>query len=464
MIKAVIMAGGSGTRLWPISRSGHPKQFLPIYNHKTMLQNTYERIQNLDISSTTFICNKKHRFFVKDQIRDIGKDNKIIVEPEGKNTAPAVALAAFSYEDDPIILVLSSDHCIKDQDGFVDIVRKSIPLAEDGKLVTFGIKPSSPNINYGYIEAGEQYKNGFHVKKFKEKPLLDLAKKYVKSDKFFWNSGIFLFKKSQYLAELEKFRPDIYKICDEAFNDANKDSNFIHINPDLFSTCPSESIDYAVMENTNQSVMVEMSNDWSDAGTWNSLWDIGNKDNNGNVSDGDIIIKDSSNCYIRSEDKLTSVIGVSDLIIVNTKDALMIVSKDKIHDVTNLVKDLRDNSRTEWEWHREVVRPWGKYDSVDSGEGFQVKRITVKPGEKLSVQMHYHRSEHWIVVSGIARVHYGKNSKDLNVNESTYHDKEVIHALENPGKIDLELIEVQIGDYLGEDDIVRYEDIYGRDE
>lgn len=462
MIKAVIMAGGSGTRLWPLSRAAHPKQFLALHGDDTMLQATVKRLSGLNIQSSVTICNEEHRFFVAEQLREIDKLGSIILEPVGRNTAPAIALAALSSEDDPLLLVLAADHVIQDQAAFTKAVSDAIPLAESGMLVTFGIVPNEPHTGYGYIKGGEEQGCGFSVDEFVEKPSVEIAKSYISSGGYYWNSGMFLFKASRYLEELKKFRPDIYEACKSAMTDAQSDLDFLRINKEKFEACPSESVDYAVMEKTTDAVVVPLDAGWSDIGSWSSLWDISKKDGNGNASHGDVMLHNSKNSYVRTDGKLVAAIGVDDLVIISTKDVLMVAHKESVKDVKVIAEQLKANSRSEWELHREVYRPWGKYDSIDSGERYQAKRITVKPGAKLSVQMHHHRAEHWVVVSGTAKVTNGDKTFLLSENESTYIPVGAIHALENPGKVELELIEVQSGSYLGEDDIVRFSDLYGR--
>ena len=458
----VIMAGGSGTRLWPLSRAAHPKQFLRLHGEDTMLQTTVNRLSGLDIQSPITICNEEHRFFVAEQLREIDKLGSIILEPVGRNTAPAIALAALTAKDDPLLLVLAADHVIKDQDAFNTAVMRALPLAETGKLVTFGIVPSDPQTGYGYIKRGNDLGEGFKVDEFVEKPSLEVAKGYISSGEYYWNSGMFLFRASRYLEELEKFRPDILEKCKLSVNEIKADLDFLRVHKETFESCPAESVDYAVMEKTSDAVVVPMDAGWSDIGSWSSLWDISQKDEDGNSAHGDVILHNTYNSYVKTDRKLVAVIGVNELVIVSTKDALMVAHKDSVQDVKIITELLKTRMRSEWELSREVYRPWGKYDSIDSADGYQVKRLTVNPGAKLSVQMHHHRSEHWVVVSGQARVHYGAESHDLKVNESTYHGKNVVHALENPGDSPLELIEVQVGDYLGEDDIVRFSDNYGR--
>ena len=462
MIKAVVLAGGSGTRLWPLSRAGHPKQFLGLNGHETMLQATMNRLKGLDVRSSLIISNEEHRFLVAEQLRDINQETSIILEPVGRNTAPAIALAALMADGDPLLLVLAADHVIQDEAAFTSAVNSAIPMAEAGRLVTFGIVPSDAHTGYGYIEKGGGDGVGFVVKKFFEKPTLDVAQSYVESGDYLWNSGMFLFKASRYLEELQKFRPDIYDACASSIVDTQADIDFTRINRETFEGCPSESIDYAVMEKTKDAVVVEMDAGWSDIGSWSSLWEVSEKNTDGNALYGDVILHETNNSYIRTDGKLVAAIGVDNLVIVSTKDAVMVVHKDRVQDTKIIVQKLKELGRSEWKSNREIYRPWGKYDSVDNGERYQVKRITVKPGAKLSVQMHHHRAEHWVVVSGSAKVTNGDKTFLLSENESTFIPIGVVHALENPGKLELQLIEIQSGSYLGEDDIVRFEDIYGR--
>ena len=461
-ICAVIMAGGSGTRLWPLSRASHPKQFLSLHGGDTMLQSTVKRLAGLDIESSVTICNEEHRFFVAEQLREINELGSIILEPAGRNTAPAIALAAFSAKPSCLLLVLSADHVIQDTNAFDKAVSAAIPLAESGKLVTFGIVPTEPHTGYGYIKKGEVKDAGFTVEKFVEKPSFETAQNYVSSGNYFWNSGMFLFKASKYLEELKRFRPDIYEACKSAMADTKLDLDFLRVNKEKFESCASESVDYAVMEKTLDAVVVPLDAGWSDIGSWSSLWNISDKDCDGNVKHGDVMSYKCNNSYIRTDGALVSAIGVDDLVIVATKDVLMVAHKDSVEDVKVSAQQLKKELRSEWELHKEVYRPWGKYDLIDTGKRYQVKRITVKPGAKLSVQIHHHRSEHWVVVSGKAKVTNGNETFTLSENESTYIPVGVIHALENSSMEDLELIEVQSGSYLGEDDIVRLSDNYGR--
>jgi mannose-1-phosphate guanylyltransferase len=428
----------------------------------TMLQATIKRLEDLGVESTVTICNESHRFFVAEQLREINKLDSIILEPVGRNTAPAIALAALMNDEDPLLLVLAADHVIQDEAGFKKTIIKAIPLAEAGKLVTFGIVPSEPHTGYGYIKKGDEDSGGYVVDEFIEKPSSDVAQEYLDSGDYLWNSGMFLFKARRYLEELQKFRPDIFDACKASMDGVEFDLDFLSINKEKFIECPSDSVDYAVMGKTADAVVVPMDAGWSDIGSWVSLWDISNKDKNGNVSQGDVILHGTNNSFVRTDGKLVATIGVDDLIIFSTKDALIVAHRDSVQDVKIIVQKLKDDKRTEWELNREVYRPWGKYDSIDAGERYQVKRITVKPGAKLSLQKRYHRAEHWIVVSGVANVTKGENTFMLHENESTYIHVGKMHALENLGKVDLELIEVQSRNYLGEDDIARFHDQYGR--
>ncbi|MBT5406948.1 MAG: mannose-1-phosphate guanylyltransferase/mannose-6-phosphate isomerase, partial [Gammaproteobacteria bacterium] len=399
-----------------------------------------------------------------EQLRQINKhSNNIILEPISKNTAPAIALAALSAGNDTLLLVLPADHVIEDEEYFNKLVLEAKPLAKSGKLVTFGIVPTKAHTGYGYIKSGRKLDIGFVVDQFMEKPSTQHAKKYFESGEYYWNSGIFLFNSSRYLEELKKFRPNIYQACKNSMQGAKSDFNFLRVDKARFEECPRESVDFAVMENTEDAVVIAMDAGWSDVGSWSSLWDITNKDKNGNVVHGDVVIHNSNNSLIRSDDKMVAAIGVDNLVIAVTKDVVMIANKDNAQDVNIIVKELQDSKRNEWETHREVYRPWGKYDLIDYGNHYQVKKITVKPGAALSLQKHQHRAEHWIVVIGTAKVTKGEKTLLLAENESVYIPIGVVHALENPGESDLELIEIQSGTYLGEDDIIRLQDRYGRD-
>ncbi len=463
-ITSVIMAGGTGSRLWPMSRALHPKQFLKLTSSYSMLQETVNRTLPFTHSNIV-ICNEDHRFLAAEQLREIDQLQQIILEPVGRNTAPAIALAAFQLQKqdkDAMMLVLAADHVIKDSAAFEQSVKQAIVAAQQGKMVTFGIVPTHAETGYGYIKRGDNSFDGFTVSQFVEKPNLETAQQYLDSGDYYWNSGMFLFKASQYLDELKLFRPDIYQACEAAMADVSADLDFVRINQQQFEQCPSESIDYAVMEKTANAVVIPLDAQWSDVGAWSALWDISNKDQNNNVLQGDVLTHNSTNSYFNAEHKLIAAVGVDNIVVIETKDAVLVAHKDNVQDVKAIVEQLKASNRTEHHLHREVYRPWGKYDSIDFGDRDQVKRITVKPGEKLSIQMHHHRSEHWIVVSGTAKVTNGEQTIIVTEDQSTYIPLGTIHALENPGKIPLEMIEVQTGSYLGEDDIVRFEDRYGR--
>lgn len=466
-ILPVIMAGGSGSRLWPLSRELYPKQFLNLNGDLTMLQSTISRLQQLDCESPLVICNEEHRFLVAEQLRHLGKlANNIILEPVGRNTAPAIALAALTalqtFEQDPLLLVLAADHVIRDEEAFVASIKRAISHAESGKLVTFGVVPTHAETGYGYIRRGSEQQDAFSVSQFVEKPDTTTAECYIASGEYYWNSGMFLFRASRFLSELKSFCPDIYTACSSAVGTVNPDLDFIRVDKAAFLSCPSDSIDYAVMEKTSDAVMVPMDAGWSDVGSWSSLWEISPKDVSGNVFRGDVLQHGSNNNYVFAESALVSLIGVDNLVVVQTKDAVLVVEQKKVQDVKNIVEVLKRSGRHEHKVHREVYRPWGKFDSIDNGGRYQVKHITVKPGEKMSLQIHHHRAEHWIVVSGTARVTNGDRVYLVTENESTFIPVGAVHSLENPGKVPLELIEVQSGAYLAEDDIVRLEDRYGR--
>ncbi|MCE7556856.1 mannose-1-phosphate guanylyltransferase/mannose-6-phosphate isomerase [Aliivibrio fischeri] len=469
MITPVIMAGGTGSRLWPLSRELYPKQFLSVTGDMSMLQQTAARLSTLEHSSPILICNEEHRFIAAEQMR-VGRfeHNGIILEPVGKNTAPAIALAALQAinisndGEDPLLLVLAADHIIDNELAFTESVEKALPFALNGKLVTFGVVPKTPETGYGYIKAGMKDGDAFSVSEFVEKPDLETAKKYLATSEYYWNSGMFIFKASRYLEELAKYEPQILETCKKAIAAPSQDVEFIRVDSAIFETCLDKSIDYAVMEKTDSAMVVPMDAGWSDVGSFSALWDVSEKDEYQNVTKGDVITVDSTNNYIFAGNKLVSTVGVDNLVIIETKDAVLVANKDKVQEVKTVVNKLHEAGRTEQKLHREVFRPWGKYDSIDFGARDQVKRITVKPGEKLSIQKHHHRSEHWIVVSGTAKVLNGEQTLIVTENESTYIPLGTIHALENPGKIPLEMIEVQTGSYLGEDDIVRFEDRYGR--
>ncbi|MCT8987046.1 mannose-1-phosphate guanylyltransferase/mannose-6-phosphate isomerase [Shewanella phaeophyticola] len=468
MILPVIMAGGSGSRLWPLSRQQFPKQFLTLLGEHSMLQTTAKRLAGIAHSPALVICNEEHRFSVAEQFRLNGIANSgIVLEPVGRNTAPAIALAAMMAirnGDDPVMLVLAADHVIKNEAAFCDAVIKAMPLADLDQLVTFGIVPTVPETGYGYIQRGDLLANelGFAITQFVEKPNLATAQDYIATGQYYWNSGMFMFKASTYLNELKLHSPAIFAACEASMLEVTHDVDFVRISKAAFESCPDDSIDYAVMEKTQHGVVVPMDCGWSDVGSWSALWEIDDKDEHGNVFKGDVIGINSHNTYVNASEKLVTTIGLDDVVVVETKDAILVAKQSEVQQVKQVVEQLKAEKRSEWQHHREVYRPWGKYDSIDNGGRFQVKRITVKPGAKLSVQMHHHRAEHWIVVSGTAKVTNGDKDILLTENQSTYIPVGVVHALENPGKVPLELIEVQSGSYLGEDDIVRFEDRYGR--
>ncbi|ELI7923218.1 mannose-1-phosphate guanylyltransferase/mannose-6-phosphate isomerase [Yersinia enterocolitica] len=470
MLLPVIMAGGTGSRLWPMSRELYPKQFLRLHGVNSMLQETVNRLEGISVREPVVICNEEHRFLVAEQLRQINKlSHNIILEPVGRNTAPAIALAALnaiSQGDDPIMLVLAADHIINNCDAFHQAITDAIPFAKKDSLVTFGIVPTGPETGYGYIQRGESTINdiseAFKVKRFVEKPNLETAEQYINSGEYYWNSGMFMFRAKRYIQELDKFRPDILDACKAAMKDSDSDKDFITIDKDKFSACPDESIDYAVMEQTSNAVVVPLDAGWSDVGSWSALWDVSNKDKLGNAVTGDTFLHDTQNCYINTDEKLVAAVGVDNLVIVSTKDAVLVVDKSKVQDVKKIVEYLKQTKRSEYRRHRETYRPWGRCDIVVNEQRFNVNRITVKPGGTFSMQMHHHRAEHWIVLSGTAKVTIGDKTFLITENQSTFIPIGSLHMLENPGKIPLELIEVQSGSYLGDDDIIRVKDHYGR--
>ncbi|WP_036171849.1 mannose-1-phosphate guanylyltransferase/mannose-6-phosphate isomerase [Noviluteimonas dokdonensis] len=464
-VRPVLLSGGSGTRLWPLSREAYPKQFLPLVGEQTMLQATWERVGPLSGQAPIVVANESHRFLVAEQLRQVGAPvPRILLEPVGRNTAPAIAVAAMQAladGDDPLLLVLPSDHVVANVDAFRAAVREASPAAAGGALVTFGIVPTMPETGFGYIEADGAANGVRHVKRFVEKPDSATAQRYLDAGGYYWNSGMFLFRASRVLEELARFRPDVVAACRSAFDSAKRDGDFVRLEADAFAACPSDSIDYAVMERTDAAMVLPVDIGWNDVGSWSALWDVTERDAQGNAHHGDVIAVDSRNSYAYAT-KLVALVGVDDLVVVDTDDAVLVARKDKVQQVKDVVAQLKAAQRTQVALHREVHRPWGSYDSVDVGDGFQVKRIKVKPGASLSLQSHAHRAEHWIVVRGVARVTRNDDVYDLRANESTYIPIGAKHRLENPGTQMLELIEVQSGAYLGEDDIVRYDDVYGR--
>lgn len=471
-----VMAGGIGSRLWPLSRKAYPKQFFALAGEQTMIADTLTRLKNTDIEANLLLCSQNHKFLVADALKDVDIQADIILEPMGKNTAPAALLAALhviqKYEDG-IILLSPSDHAISNIEDLETSIKQSMPYAKDGYIVTFGITPTQPETGYGYIKMGDainetESKKLCTVSKFVEKPDLNKAKVYLEQGNYLWNSGIFMFRATALLAEMEKYQPDIVKACQAAYSSETTHPPFYDVDASAFEKSPDDSLDYAIMENTDKGLVAKLDVKWNDLGSWNAIWDYREKDENGNVIDADVMTIKTTNSLIRSENKkLIATIGLEDVAIIETDDALLVANLNCAQEVKDLVNTLKHDKRPEYVYHREVHRPWGKFDSVDSNTRYQVKRITVKPGEKLSVQMHYHRAEHWVVVGGTALVHKGFDKDNLQShllreNESIYIEIGEIHSLQNPGKVPLEIIEVQSGAYLGEDDIVRFSDVYGR--
>jgi mannose-1-phosphate guanylyltransferase/mannose-6-phosphate isomerase len=463
----VILSGGAGTRLWPLSREMYPKQLLALTSKQTMLQDTAARLATVSGAIPPIVvCNEAHRFTVAEQMRAMEMPTSaILLEPAGRNTAPAVALAALKAIDidaDATLIVAPADHVIRDVRKFAQAADIAVSLAQEDKLITFGIVAHAPETGYGYIRRGEGVGPAYPVAQFIEKPQIDLAVQFVASGDYYWNSGMFVFKAGRFLSELRNFAPDILEACTAAYQAAKSDLDFVRIDNAEFIKCRSESIDYAVMEKTKDALVLPLDVGWSDVGSWSSLFDALPADEEGNVLQGDVLTHDTHDCYVHSTSRLVAAVGMEDHIIVETKDAILVAPKDRVQDVKDLVAKIKKSGRTESALHREVFRPWGSYDSIDSGDRFQVKRLSVKPGGVLSLQMHHHRAEHWIVVQGAARITRNDETFLLAENESTYIPVGATHRIENPGKVPLHIIEVQSGSYLGEDDIVRFEDNYGR--
>lgn len=464
----VILSGGAGTRLWPLSRSQYPKQFLSLAAQNTMIQETLLRLEGIDVASPIVICNESHRFIVADQLAQINVKNPfIILEPLGRNTAPAIAAGAFkaqALDKDAVMVVLPSDHVIQNKAVLAHGVELACKTAAEGFLVTFGITPTAPETGYGYIKA--EVKSGdsvFPLDKFVEKPNRETAQKYLDSGEYFWNSGMFVFKASTFLAELQHFEPEIFASVEAAYTKATVDVDFIRLEKESFATSPSRSIDYAVMEKTSKGKVIPLDAGWNDVGAWSALWEVNKKDENQNVIFGDVLTQNTKDSYIYSQGRLVAAVGLRNMVVVETKDAVLVAERSQVQGVKDIVEELKRQERHSCVEENQVgVRPWGSYEAIERGHRYKVKHITVKPGAKLSVQMHYHRAEHWIVVSGTALVRNGDQELLLGENQSTFIPLGTVHALENPGKVPLELIEVQSGPYLEEDDIIRFEDRYGR--
>ncbi len=465
----VILSGGAGSRLWPLSREFFPKPLLPLVSDKTLLQETANRLDAIpDLGNTVYVCNEEHRFLLAEQVAQIGKSpSTIILEPEGRNTAPALTLAALylvKRDPDAMMVVMPADHVMTEPQQFVEAVKQGRGNAEDGSLVTFGVVPAGPETGYGYIKRAAEIEGSaaYGVSRFVEKPDLQTAEQYVNDGGYYWNSGIFLMRADCWLAEIERFRTDILAACRKAMTEGKQDSDFFRVSRSAFQVCPSDSIDYAVMENTDKAVVVPISAGWSDVGAWTALWDVCPRDDDNNVIQGDVIAEDTHNSFLFAQHRCLATVGIDDVIVVETADAVLVTSKDKAQDVKKIVSRLKEKNREEYKVHRQVYRPWGSYERIDAGARFQVKRLSVKPGAQLSLQLHHHRAEHWVVVKGTALVTCGERVFHLHENESTYIPMGEKHRLENPGNIPLEVIEIQSGGYLGEDDIVRFEDVYDR--
>ena len=470
----VILSGGSGTRLWPLSRESYPKQFLALDSRtkKTLLQNTYERLLGLEgLEKPILICNEDHRFIVAEQFRDLNTTPQaIILEPVGRNTAPAIAVAALqavSSGKDPLLLVLAADHLIENVDEFKRVIQSAKTYANQGRLVTFGIIPTCAETGYGYIEAKESPNQedqitGLEINKFIEKPSKDIAEKLIKDSRYTWNSGMFLFKASSIINELEKFSPEIINYCKIAIEKDSVDLDFLRLEADSFKKCPKVSLDIAVMEKTKLGTVLPLNVGWSDIGSWKSLWDISQKNNDGNYINGRVIAEKSKNCFLKSEQRLIIGIGIENLIIVDTNDAILVANRDQSQNIGNIIKNLNSSDFPEGKVHKKIYRPWGNYTTIVEGNGWLVKLIEVKPNASLSLQMHHHRAEHWVVVNGTALIEKNGEKQLLSENESTFIPLVCKHRLSNPGRMKLELIEVQSGTYLDEEDIIRFEDSYGR--
>jgi mannose-1-phosphate guanylyltransferase/mannose-6-phosphate isomerase len=465
----VILTGGAGSRLWPVSREFYPKPLLPIFGEKTLLQDTATRLNSISTAGNpVYVCNEEHRFLVAEQARALGKESDaILLEPEGRNTAPALTIAALylvDKEPDAMMVAMPADHVIPDQESFAAAVEQGGKLAERGYLVTFGVVADKAETGYGYIHRGDEIEESgvFQVDRFVEKPDANTAQGYIDAGDYYWNAGIFLLRANRWLEEMEKYQPEMLKACKQAMDNSSRDSDFVRVDKQAFLSSPSDSIDYAVMEKTDRAAVVPLKTAWSDVGSWSSVWEISEQDEEGNVSRGDVLTHETKNSLFMAENRCIAGVGLEDMIVVETADAVLVADKNRCQDVKAIVGKLKEFDREEHRFHRRVYRPWGDYEGIDHGTRYQVKRLTVKPGAQLSLQMHHHRAEHWIVVSGTAKITRGEDVFLLSENESTYISIGMNHRLENPGSIPLEIIEVQSGSYLGEDDIVRFEDAYNR--
>jgi len=469
MLVPVLLSGGVGSRLWPVSRAARPKQFLPLGGEGSMLQETLRRLQGLDSQPPVVVCNAEHRFMVAEQMRgESTASPEIILEPAGRNTAPAIALAALHLSKthpESLLLVLPADHHIVEPARFRDAVMGAAAHAQQGSLMTFGVVPTRAETGYGYVRAGDRLSEGnFHLAEFVEKPDLATAESYIASGNYYWNSGMFLFRADRYLEELATYQPDMLAACETAMAGAERDLDFIRPLASAFLASPADSIDYAVMEKTEHGGVAALDCGWSDVGAWSALWELGQSDERGNVTQGDVVLQDAQGSYVRSQSRLVTALGIEDLVIVETPDAVMVSPKHRVQDIKQLVDTLMQSDRSEAMLHHRVFRPWGAYESLVVGEHFQVKRLTVNPGQTLSLQLHHKRAEHWVVVSGVADIVRGEEELTLGPDESTYIPLGMKHRLANRGDVPLEVIEVQSGSYLGEDDIVRFDDVYGREE
>ena len=469
MLIPVLLSGGVGSRLWPVSRAARPKQFLPLGGEGSMLQETHRRLQGLQCGAAMVVCNDEHRFMVAEQLREAGAESAtIILEPARRNTAPAIALAALQVQadtPDALLLVLPADHHVTEPAAFRAAVQRAAVPAQRGKLMTFGVVPTRPETGYGYVRCGNALTEDlFELAEFVEKPDRATAERYSAEGDYFWNSGLFLFRADRYLAELATHQPAMLSACERAMAGAKRDLDFIRPDAEAFMASPADSIDYAVMEHTEEGGVATLECGWSDVGAWSALWEIGHADADGNVSEGDVLLQDARNNYIRSENRLVTAIGVDDLVVVETADAVLVGARDRMQQIKQVVETLTSLDRPEATGHQKVFRPWGSYESLVIGEQFQVKRLTVTPGQTLSLQLHHHRAEHWVVVSGEATINRGDDQLRLGPDESTYIPVGMKHRLANRAAVPLEVIEVQSGSYLGEDDIVRFDDEYGREE